>query len=124
MDSLTDISSYIEDIVNQTPKEEKPDKQYQVNVAMHTLYGSHMTEFRRLEDCSVMATDYFTMSTVTEIAHTITEIFRRKSLKSVDYVQKVIIPEVITKLIMDRENCSYERATALAYGRDGEDNFP
>ena len=52
--------------------------------------------FRRLEDCSVMATDYFTMSTVTEIAHTITETFRRKGLKSVDYVQKVIIPEVIT----------------------------
>ena len=67
-----------------------------------------------------MGNDYFTMSTVTDIAHTTTEVFRRKGLNSVDYVQKVIIPEVITKLIMDRENCSYERATALAYGRDGE----
>ena len=48
-------------------------------------------------------------------------ILRRKGLQSVDYVQKLIISEVITKLIMYRRNCSYERATALAYGRDGED---
>ena len=95
MDSLTDISSYIEDIVKQAPKEEKPDKQYQRHHA-YLVWPTH--EFRRLEDCSVMGTDYFTMSTVTEIAHTITEIFRRKGLKSGNYVQKVIIPEVITKL--------------------------
>ena len=69
MDSLTDISSYIE--VKQAPKEEKPDKQYQRHHA-YLVWPTH--EFRRLEDCSVMGTDYFTMSTVTEIAHTITEI--------------------------------------------------
>ena len=69
MDSLTDISSYIE--VKQAPKEEKPDKQYQRHHA-YLVWPTH--EFRRLEDCSVVGTDYFTMSTVTEIAHTITEI--------------------------------------------------
>ena len=74
MNCLTDISSYIEDIVKQAPKEEKPHKQYLV-------WPTH--EFQRLEDCSVMGTDYFTMSMVTEIAHTITEIFRRNVLTKV-----------------------------------------
>ena len=95
MDSLTDLPSYIEDIVKQAPKKEKPDKQYQRHHA-YLVWPTH--EFRRLEDCSVVGTDYFTMSTVTEIAHTITEIFRRKGSKSGEYVQKVIIPDIITKL--------------------------
>ena len=55
MDSLTDLPSYIEDIVKQAPKKEKPDKQYQRHHA-YLVWPTH--EFRRLEDCSVMATDY------------------------------------------------------------------
>ena len=41
MDSLTDISSYIEDIVNQTLK--RKSQTSNTNVTMHTLYGPHMS---------------------------------------------------------------------------------
>ena len=116
--TINKMKPYLLAIVK-TPPSTKPVRK---EIERHITYlSSTITERHHNREQAMPGTYYFTEETVEELletmSHVITAATTKYSFVNFDYIISVLFPEMIIKLIINRENCTYEQATLLAYNQ-------
>jgi hypothetical protein len=115
---------YLLAIINQPTSKDRPDGKFQRHQAFKNV-GPR--EFGRSIEVQTFGESYFGEDNVLDLKgslyRSINRIRSENTIITNQYIDYVLFPELLTKMIMDMEKCSFDRATAIGYNREGEESI-
>ena len=113
--SMEYLVPYLDDIARQPANSKKSEGKFQRHQAYLNWSKNNFTNWKEIIQVGAF---YFEKESLEDFVLEICQVYEKRF--SIPYITDVLVEKAVTKLIMDMEHCSYDRATAIAYAKAGE----